>query len=94
MASLKREVVPNDDAMDVDVDDVTDTRAAMNEEDDIELKGERDELKAMLEQYNYASTVPARKLHTNLFDLKSLLQVLVIYSKQDYTIVAVCAKTN
>jgi formate dehydrogenase assembly factor FdhD len=42
---------------------------------DKEEKTEKEELKSLLEDYNYATPVPVKKLPTNLFDLKNLLQV-------------------
>lgn len=58
--------------MDIDDDQ---QRMESEEELDVEQKSEINELKSILDQYNYASTVPVKKLPTNLFDLKSLLQV-------------------
>ena len=36
---------------------------------------ERKELKCILDEFNYSTSVPVKKLSTNLFDLKNVLQV-------------------
>lgn len=63
---------------DMDIDD-DQQRMESEEELDVEQKSEINELKSILDQYNYASTVPVKKLSTNLFDLKSLLQVFFAF---------------
>lgn len=45
------------------------------DEDTAEQMQEKDELKKFLNDFNYSSTVPAKKIPANLFDLKNLLQV-------------------
>ena len=80
MRGLRRETGVSQSLDDMDIDD-DQQRMESEEELDVEQKSEINELKSILDQYNYASTVPMKKLPTNLFDLKSLLQVsfLVIY---------------
>jgi len=56
----------------MDIEDDNDQTADTGERD---TDLERNELKSMLDEYNYASSVPVKKLPTNLFDLKSLFQV-------------------
>lgn len=69
--SLERmEIDDNDDNDDHDDDDENEQFGG-----DSEMDVERRELEGLLKDYNYAMTVPAKKLPTNLFDLKNLFQV-------------------
>lgn len=58
--------------MEVDEDD---DQLKSNEPIEKDMDGDRRELEGLLNDYNYAMTVPVKKLPTNLYDLKSLLQV-------------------
>ena len=62
----------------MEVDDDDDEQAKMSEpKEDMDV--ERKELEGLLDQYNYAMTIPAKKLPSNLFDLKTLLQVIDLF---------------
>lgn len=72
LKSLKRDILPSNNTMEVDEDD---DQLKSNEPIEKDMDGDRRELEGLLNDYNYAMTVPVKKLPTNLYDLKSLLQV-------------------